>query len=64
MKYLGGKQRLGKHIAPVLKELWNKLLKTEEFKNLKEVAKDNIVIVATGPLSSENLVKEIINQYD
>lgn len=34
MKYLGGKQRLGKHIAPVLKDLWNKLLKTEEFKNL------------------------------
>jgi DNA adenine methylase len=22
MKYLGGKQRLGKHIAPILKELW------------------------------------------
>ena len=35
-------------------------VKREEFKNLKEVAKDNIVIVATGPLSSENLVKEII----
>ena len=23
MKYLGGKQRLGKHIAPILKEYWN-----------------------------------------
>jgi DNA adenine methylase len=23
MKYLGGKQRLGKHLSPVLKELWN-----------------------------------------
>jgi methylenetetrahydrofolate--tRNA-(uracil-5-)-methyltransferase len=35
----------------------------EEFSNLKEVAKDNIVIVATGPLTSDNLsaeIKEII----
>jgi DNA adenine methylase len=24
MKYLGGKQRLGKHIAPILKDLWEK----------------------------------------
>ena len=23
MKYLGGKQRLGKHIAPILKDLWS-----------------------------------------
>ena len=22
MKYLGGKQRLGKHIAPILKDIW------------------------------------------
>jgi hypothetical protein len=26
MKYLGGKQRLGKHLSPVLKELWNYVL--------------------------------------
>ena len=29
MKYLGGKQRLGKHLAPVLKQLWEKLVKTK-----------------------------------
>jgi DNA adenine methylase len=30
MKYLGGKQRLGKHLAPVLKELWNYVLNASE----------------------------------
>ena len=30
MKYLGGKQRLGKHLAPVLKELWNYVLNATE----------------------------------
>ena len=34
MKYLGGKQRLGKHLAPVLKDLWTKLLKIQEYKNI------------------------------
>ena len=31
MKYLGGKQRLGKHVAPVLKNIWHKLLLHNEF---------------------------------
>ncbi|MDR0483662.1 MAG: methylenetetrahydrofolate--tRNA-(uracil(54)-C(5))-methyltransferase (FADH(2)-oxidizing) TrmFO [Alphaproteobacteria bacterium] len=32
----------------------------EEFKNLKEYAKDNIVVIATGPLSSEGINQEIL----
>ncbi|MDR2007901.1 MAG: methylenetetrahydrofolate--tRNA-(uracil(54)-C(5))-methyltransferase (FADH(2)-oxidizing) TrmFO [Alphaproteobacteria bacterium] len=32
----------------------------EEFSNLAEVAKDNIVIIATGPLTSDNLNQEIM----
>jgi len=34
MKYLGGKQRLGKHLGPVFKDLRNKILQIKEFKNL------------------------------
>ena len=34
MKYLGGKQRLGKHIAPILKELWE--INTNQFQSYIE----------------------------
>lgn len=33
----------------------------EEFSNLAEIAKTNIVVIATGPLSSPDLINEIIN---
>jgi len=36
----------------------------EEFSNLAELSKDNIIIVATGPLTSENLSLEIAKLID
>lgn len=30
MKYLGGKQRLGKHLAPILKQLWDEYNSTHK----------------------------------
>lgn len=49
MKYLGGKQRLGKHIAPVLKELWKKVVD-------KKVVDKNL-------LDKNLLDKKVLNGY-
>ena len=46
-------------ITETLKSHPNIKIVNEEFRGLKEVSKDSIVIIATGPLTSDNLSNEI-----
>ncbi|MCL2566873.1 MAG: methylenetetrahydrofolate--tRNA-(uracil(54)-C(5))-methyltransferase (FADH(2)-oxidizing) TrmFO [Alphaproteobacteria bacterium] len=48
-------------ITEILQSHPNITIIHEEFKNIKEQSQDNIVIIASGPLTSENLNTEILN---
>lgn len=58
------REKFSAHVTEILKEnenieIINEEVGIDEF-SIKELAKDGIVIIATGPLTSDNLAKEIV----